>query len=167
MGPYNDKDPTNFIGEKLIETTESNNFYILNTMFATRSDEHRWSFHSNLGYKRRLDYIMADWYVKRATTNCRVYPMQSQIFESDHSIVVMQAVFPTRKQVKKIFGKKKMPSFYPDIRKLRDDPEIQATYSAKLELLLADDPSTMQLNEMGARTGDRRHPGGIKRNNTI
>lgn len=69
VGPYHDDDPTSFKGIKLLETTECNKLYILNTMFATRLNEHGWSFHSNIGYKRRLDYIMADWYVKRATTN--------------------------------------------------------------------------------------------------
>ena len=120
VGPYHDEDPTSFNGTKLLETAECNKLYILNTMFATRSHEHRWSFHSNLGYKRRLDYIIADWYVKRATTNCRVYPMQSQIFDSDHRIVVRRSRSPTR----------------PDIRKLSDDLEIQGKYSAKLDALL-------------------------------
>ena len=106
-GPYHDEDPTSFNGTKLLETAECNQLYILNTMFATRSNEHRWSFHSNLGYKRRLDYIVTDRYVKRATTNCRVYSMQSQIFDSDHRIVVMTANFPTRKQVHKVFQRPK------------------------------------------------------------
>ena len=44
VGPYHDHNPTSFNGTKLIETAEGNGLYILNTMFATRSDEHRWSF---------------------------------------------------------------------------------------------------------------------------
>ena len=79
---------------------------------------------------------MADWYVKHATTNCRVYPMQSQIFDSDHQIVVMTAAFPTWKEVQKIFRRSRSLPTGSDIRKLRDDLEIQEKYSAKLDALL-------------------------------
>ncbi|KXJ08545.1 hypothetical protein AC249_AIPGENE10765 [Exaiptasia diaphana] len=92
--------------------------------------------HDRLLNTNWLDYILADWYVKRATTNCRVYPMQSQVFDSDHRIVVMTAAFPSRKEVRKIFRKPRPPSSRPDIRKLRDDPELQGKYSAKLDALL-------------------------------
>jgi len=115
-------------------------------MYATRSDEHRWSFHSNRGYKRRLDYIMADLYVKTATTNCRVYPMQSQIFDSDHRIVVMDAAFPTKKQTKRI--SRKSPSTFPDISKLRDDANIQCRYSTKLESLLEVEDPPKEINDL-------------------
>lgn len=136
VGPFNDNNPTSFNGLRLIETAESEDLFLLNTMFATKSDEHRWSFVSNLGYKRRLDYILSDWYVKRSTTNCRVYPMQSQLFDSDHRIVVMTAAFPTRRQVHKIFRKSRLPPTRPDMNKLKDDLKIQGQYSAKLDSLL-------------------------------
>jgi hypothetical protein len=126
---------TSFNGSKLIEMGEENSLFILNTMFVTGSDEHRWSFHSNLGYKRRLDYIMAEWFVKHANTNCRSYPMQSHPFESDHRIVVMDTLFPTRKTIKKTFHKTRRDKKHPDLRRLRDDPSIQGSYSGTLDSL--------------------------------
>ena len=68
-----DDEPTSFNGTKLIEVSESNRMYILNTLFATN----KWSFKSNLGYYRRLDYILGEWFVKRASQNYRVYPRSS------------------------------------------------------------------------------------------
>ena len=102
VGSFNDDAPTSYNGEKLIETSESNDLYILNTLFATRSDEHRWSFHSNRGYKRRLDYILTDWYVRRFTTNCRVYPMQSQVYESaSYEVYMSQLLLKSTKNQRK------------------------------------------------------------------
>lgn len=48
----------------------------------------------------------------------------------------MTAAFPTRKEVQKIFRRPRSPPTRPDIRKLRDDLEIQGKYSAKLDALL-------------------------------
>ena len=48
----------------------------------------------------------------------------------------MTAAFPTRKEVQKIFRRSRSPPTRPDIRKLRDDLEIQGKYSAKLDALL-------------------------------
>lgn len=148
VGPFNDNNPTSFNGLRLIETAESKGLFLLNTMFATRTDEHRWSFVSNLGYKRRLDYIMAEWFVKRATKNGRVYPKQSEIFESDHRIVVMQARFPTKGKIKKIFKQKRGPRSTQDLRYLRDDPATQARYSAKLDQLTENGPKPEQIDEV-------------------
>ena len=136
IGPFHDTTPTSFNGIRLMETAETNNLFLLNTMFATRSNEHRWSFVSNLGYKRRLDYIMAEWYVKRATKNCRAFPAQSQPFESDHRVVVLQASFPTKKKNKQIFPNKPRCEDHQDIRHLRDDPSVRAKYSARLDQLM-------------------------------
>lgn len=47
---FSDNNPTSFNGSWLIETSESHNLYLLNTMFATKSDGHTCSFISNLGY---------------------------------------------------------------------------------------------------------------------
>ena len=148
IGPHHDENPTSFNGTKLIEIAEENSLSILNTMFTTRTDEHRWSFHSNLGYKRRLDYIIAnEWYVKHATTNCRSYPMQSLPFESDHCIVVMDALFRTRKTLKKTSCKTQPDKKHPDLRRLRDDPSIQDLYSGALDSMLLPNQSPQTADE--------------------
>ena len=71
--------------------------------------------------------------------------MQSQPFESDHRVVVMDESFPARKMVEKIFSKsrKRAPKDLPDLRRLRDDPSIQALYSAKLDLISDPQPLTL------------------------
>ena len=48
----------------------------------------------------------------------------------------MTAIFPTQKEVQKIFRRSRSPPTRPDIRKLRDDLEIHGKYSAKLDALL-------------------------------
>ena len=90
---------------------------ILNTMFATRSNEHRWSFHSNLGYKHRLDYIMTDWYEKHATTNCRVYPKPNFcLWPSDCS---HDCCFPNGKRSAKDFPKIQISSYETEYYKIK------------------------------------------------
>ena len=148
VGRVHDPNPTSYNGERLIETAETNNMFLLNTMFDTKSDEHRWSFVSNLGYKRRLDYIMSEWYVKRATKNCRVYPIHSQPFESDHRVVVMQASFPTKKKTKRIFSGKPRCEARQDVRQLRDDQSVQASYSSRLDQLMQHKPDSQNVDDV-------------------
>ena len=69
-------------------------------------DIHRWSFYSNLGYKRRLDYILCEWYIKRFCINCQVYRSVSDGFDSDHKVVVMTCDFPSKKMRREVFHKK-------------------------------------------------------------
>ena len=91
--------------------------------------------------------------------NCRVYPMQSQIFDSDHQIVVMTAAFPTAKEVQKIFRRSRSLPTGPDIRKLRDDLKIQGKYSAKLDALLLQseekEENSRELDEVKGHMHDR------------
>ena len=79
---------------------------------------------------------MAEWFVKHATTNCRSYPMQSQPFESDHRILVLDTLFPTRKTLKKTFHKTQRDKKHHDLGRLRDDPSIHGSYSGTLDSLL-------------------------------
>lgn len=149
VGPYNDDEPTSFNGMKLLEMAETNNLFILNTMFATKSPTHRWTFKSNLGYLRRLDYILGEWYIKRATTNCRAYPGVSDAFESDHRVVVLTAMLPTKKSRKKIFRKKsKKEHCILNVKTLRDDEKVVSLYSDRLDELLAQPPQTEQVDEI-------------------
>lgn len=117
-------------------------------MFATKSDEHRWSFVSNLGYKRRLDYIVAEWFVKCATKNCRVYPIQSLPFESDHRVVVMHARFPTKRKVRQIFTSSPLREVKQDVRQLRDDPVVQTNYNIKLDHLMKEQPDSQDMDDV-------------------
>ena len=143
VGLYNDSDPTSFNGTKLIETAQNNGLYILNTMFPTKSSAHRWTFKSPLGYYRRLDYILGEWYVKRASQNCRSYPAFSKPFDSDHRVVVLDVNFPSKRSNKKLFAKKyivKKPAI-PNVRTLREDECVRTKYIDQLGTLLETPPS--------------------------
>ena len=86
-------------------------------------DIHRWSFYSNLGYKRRLDYILCEWFVKRFCNNCRVYRRISEGFYSDHKNVVMHCSFPSKKERKQVF-KKSVKQRSRNIKSLKKDAEV-------------------------------------------
>ena len=86
-------------------------------------DIHRWTFYSNLGYKRRLDYILCEGFVKRFSTNCRVYRSCSDGFDSDHRVLVLDCVFPSKRQRKQIF-KPKIAIQRPNIQYLRKKQDI-------------------------------------------
>ena len=99
-------------------------------------DAHGWTLKSNRGYQRRLDYIIGDWYIKKATVNCRSYPSVISPFESDHRVLVMDAMLPTRRTRHEIFKKKKeskQPPYVPNVRSLRDSETIRNQYSDRVE----------------------------------
>ena len=146
VGRNNDLEETSYNGTKLIEFAESNKLYIMNTMFQTKTSHHRWTFKSPIGYFRRLDYILTEWYVKRVVQNCRVYPAVSDAFDSDHRVVVLDASFPTKKTIRQIFsrkraGREKMKRV-PNVKLLQDDEEICDNYNKELDKLLCDPPNS-------------------------
>ena len=128
IGDNNDPDPTSENGMRLLDYCEEQNLFVMNSRFGYKNI-HRWSFYSNLGYKRRLDYIIGEWFVLRFCTNCRVYRNVSDGFESDHKIVVMDCYFPSMKSIRKIFTKKKTVKKPLDIKKLRVDNQIVLNYT--------------------------------------
>jgi len=150
VGRFNDDEPTSFNGTKLIEVAENNSLYILNSLFATKTPQHRWSFKSNLGYFRRLDYIMGEWFVKRASQNCRVYPNASVPFDSDHRIVVLDAMFPTKSKRKAIFSKNSCVNAHvkPNMQVLRDSEDVRIEYSRRLDDILGQPSSTKSVDEL-------------------
>ena len=143
IGKNNDPNPTSENGHRLLQFAQEHKLSILNTFFGHK-DIHRWSFHSNLGYQRRLDYIMGEWFIKRFSHNCRVYRGASNPFESDHKVVVLNCCFPYQKEIKKMFKPKQKQTHY-DIKKLRDDKNVVENYSNKLNELLsnADRPNSV------------------------
>ena len=145
IGKNNDQNTTSENGHRLIQFAEEHNLSIVNTFFGHK-DIHRWSFYSNLGYKRRLDYIMGEWFIRRFIHNCRVYRGASNPFESDHKVVVLNCSFPYKKEIRKMFKPKLKPKqTHYDIKKLRDDKNVAENYSNKLNDLLsnADRPNSV------------------------
>ena len=133
IGQNNDSDPTSENGHRLLQFAQEHSLSILNSFFGYKNI-HRWSFYSNLGYSRRLDYILGEWFIKRFTTNCRVYRGASTAFESDHRVVVLNCSFPCRKQMQSMFTKKKKQPHY-DIKQLRENETVVQKYSEKMDEL--------------------------------
>ena len=103
--------------------------------FYGHKDIHRWSFYSNLGYKRRLDYILCEWYVKRFSNNCRVYRSVSKGFHSDHRTVVMNCAFPSRRVRKQVFPRRTLKP-YCNIKSLKTDKDVVKSYSDSVDQAL-------------------------------
>ena len=134
VGRNHDPDPTSPNGTRLLNFSKEQNLFVMNSFYGYK-DIHRWTFYSNLGYKRRLDYMLCEGFVKRFTTNCRVYRGCSDGFDSDHRVLVLDCSFPSKKQRKRIF-KQKIVVQRPNIQCLRRNQDIAKQYSAALDIEL-------------------------------
>ena len=105
IGKNNDPNPTSKNGHRLLQFAHELNLSILNTQYGYKN-VHRWSFHSNLGYDRRLDYILGEWFIKRFSHNCRVYRGASNPFESDHKVVVLDCKIPLPERIEEYIQNK-------------------------------------------------------------
>ena len=147
VGNNNDPDPTSSNGTRLLGFAEEQSLYIMNSMFGYKNI-HRWSFHSNLGYKRRLDYILCEGFIKRFCNNCRVYRSVSDGFYSDNKVVVMDCAIPSRKSRKQIFHKKKDTRSILDIKYLRHDETLVRCYSKALDASIGNTSNIVDINEL-------------------
>ena len=64
IGNNNDVESTGENGTRLLQFCTEQEMYIMNSRFGYK-DIHRWSFYSNLVYKRRLDYILGVKFIMR------------------------------------------------------------------------------------------------------
>ena len=138
VGNNHDPDPTSENGLRLLKFCKEQELFMMNSFFGHKNI-HRWSFYYKLGYKRRLDYIFCEWYVKRFTSNCRVYRSVSKGFQSDHRVVIMNCAFPSRKKRKQVFSKKNVDkSLHCNIKSLKLDEDVVKCYSSSLDEMLKD-----------------------------
>ena len=151
VGNNHDPDPTSENGLRLLKFCKEHELFMMNSFFG-RKNIHRWSFYSNLGYKRRLDYIFCEWYVKRFTNNCRVYRSVSKGFQSDHRVVIMNCAFPSRKMRKQVFSKKNVDkSLHCNIKSLKLDEDVVKSYSSSLDEMLKDCSNFSDVNELSEK----------------
>ena len=149
LGNNNDPDPTSPNGTRLLNFSKEHKLFVMNTFYGYK-DIHRWSFYSNLGYKRRLDYILCEGFVKRFSHNCRVYRSVSDGFDSDHKVVVLNCSFPCKRQRKLIFKRKK-PSPIPNVRYLRCNEDVVKNYSEVLENSLEGTSEITNIDELSEK----------------
>ena len=137
LGTNNDPLPTNGNGRRLIALCESNNLFMMNTLYATKPI-HRVTWYMGTGFKKRTDYILAEGFVKKHTSNCRVFRGASIPFDSDHRMLAMTCNFPTKAAQKEIRRKRgrSSPAHKPNIKSLIQDEEVCSRFSSVTEDLL-------------------------------
>ena len=141
LGPNNDELTTNNNSSRLLNLSDENKLFILNSLFPSKAI-HRHTWYSPNGFTKRVDYILADWHLKKLCSNCRVYRKATVPFETNHRLLAMSCSFPSKRNRKLIFSRPpKTPVLPKNIPLLRSDPSICNKFSSKLdELLNVDHP---------------------------
>ena len=140
IGPNLDRCRTTDNGIRLSQFLGSSNTYALNTLFIPKKPSHRITWKLGRG-RKRLDYFIADSWLRRCCTNARSYPHQSAVFETNHFLCVADFMLPTRAQRKVIFKRcSKKPRL--DHSALKRDENIRRQFSDRMAEELGEvDPS--------------------------
>ena len=103
---------------------------------------HRHTWYSPTGFTKIIDYILAEWHIKKLSSNCRVYRGASIPFETNHRLLALSCSFPSKRKHKLFFHKQsKPPTIHTNIKSLKDNPSICDNYSKGLNTLLAKEPN--------------------------
>ena len=134
IGKNNDIFPTNNNGNRLLQLCQSLDLYILNSIFQCKTI-HRETWYSPTGFRKRIDYIIGDWYVKRFCSNCRVYRKASLPYNTDHRMLAGHFNFPSHKLRQNLLkpSKNKSSKLIPNINLLKTCNDISKTFSVKLD----------------------------------
>lgn len=95
LGPNNDDLSTNGNGRWLMTWCDNNNLFMMNSMFTAKAI-HTVTWYMVNGFKKRIDYIGTEEYIKKRPSQYRVYHWASLPFESDHRMVVLFCKLPTK-----------------------------------------------------------------------
>jgi exonuclease III len=146
LGTNNDDLPTNDNGTRLLSLSQECNLFIMNSLF-DGPPKHRHTWYSPTGFTKRIDYILAEWHIKKLSSSCRVYRRASIQFESDHRFLALYCSLPSKRERKSCFRKPGIPNkSYTNISSLKDNPQVLDSFSTKLDELLADEPSVNDIN---------------------
>ena len=133
LGPNNDDLPTNDNGTRLLSFSDECKLFILNSFFQS-SKNHRHTWYSPTGFTKRVDYILAEWHLKKLTSNCRVYQKATVPFETNHRLLAMTCSFPSKRKQKLFFSQTpRLAKPYKDTKSLKNDPKIYNNFSNKLD----------------------------------
>lgn len=86
-------------------------------------------------------------------TSCRVFIGPSQVFDTDHRLLVMNIHFPTTKralQFQLSRTSQRTPKPTPNVQALRDNPELRQNMSDAFDNLYGDDTPT-EVNELNEK----------------
>ena len=146
LGLNNDDLPTNDNGTRLLSFSDECKLFILNSFFQS-SKIHRHTWYSPNGFTKRVDYILAEWHLKKLTTNCRVYRKASVPFETNHRLLTMTCSFPSKRKQKLFFSQTPRPiKPRKNIKSLKNDPQVNTNFSNKLDEILTDTPTFTNIN---------------------
>ena len=119
----------------------------MNPLYKTKPI-HRHTWYSPTGFSKRLDYILAEFHIKKLCFNCRVYRKASIPFETNHRLLTMSCSFPSKRNQKQFFTQVSKPvKPHKNISLLRN-PDVSKLFSNKLDILLNDAPSSNDVNEI-------------------
>ena len=140
LGPNNDQLVTNDNGTRLLSLSNENKLFLMNTLFPSKAiHQHTW--YSPNGFSKRLDYILAEWHIKKFCFNCRVYRKASVPYETNHRLLTMSCSFPSKRKQKQFFSQlSKPPKPLKNISSLYNDDDVCKNFSKQLDVLLADPP---------------------------
>ena len=116
---HNDNLNTNDNGTRLLNLSEECRLFIMSSLFTIQKKHHHTSY-SPTGFTERVDYMLAEWYLKNLSSNCRVYRKATVPFETNHCLLPMTCSFPSKRNRKA--SKRYKP--YKDISSMRNDPVI-------------------------------------------
>ena len=102
LGPNNDEYATNDNDTRLLSFSNENNLFIMNSLFSSKAI-HRHTWYSPTGFSKRVDYILAEWHLKKLCSNCRVYRKASIPFETNHRLLTLSCSFPSKRKQKQFF----------------------------------------------------------------
>ena len=124
---------TNDNGTRLLSLSEECRLFIINSFYHSKTI-HRHTWYSPTGFTKRVYYILAEWHLKKLSSNCRVYRKATVPFETNHRLLAMTCSFLSKRNRKAFFSKASKPSKpYKDISSLRYDPVICNKFSEKMD----------------------------------
>ena len=119
LGPNNDKYKTNDNGTSLLSLSDENELFIMNSLFSSKAI-HRHTWYSPTGFSKRVDYILAEWHLKKLCSNCRIYRKATVPFETNHRLLTLSCSFPLTCNQKSFFSQISKPiKPHKDISTLR------------------------------------------------
>ena len=123
-GPNNYEYATNDNDTRLLSLSNENNLFIMNSLFPSKAI-HRHTWYSPTCFSKRVDYILAEWHLKRLCSNCRVYRKASIPFETNHRLLTLSCSFPSKRKQKQFFSQISKPiKPHKNISLLHNDPDV-------------------------------------------
>ena len=103
LGANNDDRATNDNGNRLLSLSEECKLYLINSFYYCKQI-HRHTWYSPTGFSKIIDYILAEWHIKKLSSNCRVDRGASIPFQTNHRLLALSCSFPSKRKHKLFFS---------------------------------------------------------------